>query len=107
MDRHFCPITMSLLVESYEGQNLVFKSPKVGYIYQIAPDQTLISGQGIQDITSVSKYKNTLRSSAFNPVISKQLHPCDNCGRQIMSMQRIGEQKKVVYSCICGNSTSS
>jgi hypothetical protein len=107
MERHFCPITMSLLVESYEGQNLVFKSTKTGNIYNIAPEQTLISGQGIQDITSVSKYKNALKSSAFNPVIARQLYPCTECGRQVTSMQRIGEEKKVIYSCICGNSTSS
>jgi DNA-directed RNA polymerase subunit M/transcription elongation factor TFIIS len=101
---NFCPITYMLLEEITTGNKLQFKSPKIGTIYDASDKDTLLFSEGLTE-QNVRKYKNTLRVSAFNPINPRYLlkDGCTKCKRKIVSFQRLGEEKLVVYVCICGN----
>ena len=103
-----CPISLMLLEEITSGDKLLFKSNKTGTIYEAKPGETMLVNEGISELQSTSKYKNTLRVSAYDSVNPKQriTGGCERCKRKIVSLQRLGEEKRAIYSCLCGNSWS-
>ncbi len=102
---NFCPESLTLLTPLTDGSKLRFKSDKTGAIYEGNDSHTLLAGEGTGDINSTSKYKNTLSTSAYNPINCRERleNGCPKCQRKVLTLQRIGAKKKVVYSCLCGN----
>lgn len=98
----FCKESYTLLQPVTTGE-LKFKSDRTGAEYPAKPEHTLLAAEEIKVVQSVLKYKNTLSVTAFDPTNPRSDIGCDKCGRAIVSFQRLGEEKKVVYVCICGN----
>lgn len=98
---NYCPITYTLL-EELTADTLKFKSIKTGFIYDSKPENTLLASES-NVYNGLNKYKNTMKTAAFDPVNPRVELPegCPSCKRKVVSMQRLGPQKKVVYSCIC------
>jgi len=105
----FCPITYMLLEEITSHEELLFKSNKTGTIYEAKPEHTMLMSEGVTDLHSISKYKNTLKVSAYDSINPRErlADGCDKCIRKIVSLQRLGDDKKVYYSCLCGNTWSA
>lgn len=98
----FCPESMSLLREQSDGNRIVYISEKTGSSYEIDANQTLLFSKESQETLSLSKYRNALNNSAQNPALTKQIKPCPTCKRQITTMNVLGDDKKVFYTCLCG-----
>jgi DNA-directed RNA polymerase subunit M/transcription elongation factor TFIIS len=100
----FCPQSFMLLEEITSQEKLLFKSGKTGTVYEANPEHTLLAREGVSELQSISKFKNTLKVSAYDPINPKERlsNGCEKCGRKIVSLQRLGEDKKVVYTCLCG-----
>lgn len=106
--KDFCPSTLMLLTEITSQQKLTFKADKIGSGYEAEPEDTLLVSVDTGELYSVSKYASTLKVSAYDPVNPRErTSGCDKCGRKILSLQRLGDEKRVVYSCLCGNSFST
>jgi hypothetical protein len=101
----FCPQTGALLEEVTTGEKLQFITPKTGIKHSAGPADTLLLSEEIGEIP-VSRYKNTLTTTAFDPTNSRVRLPngCEKCKRKVVSCQRLGEEKRMFYSCLCGNS---
>lgn len=101
----FCPVTYMLLEEITSEDKLLFKSNKTATIYEAAPEYTMLVSENISELQSISKYKNTLKVSAYDSINPRErlASGCEKCQRKIVSLQRLGAEKKVIYSCICGN----
>src|SRR5271170_3491038 len=100
----FCPVSMMLLDPITSQEKLVFKTNKTGAIYEAKPEYTLLASEGIGELQSISKYKNTLKVSPYDAINSRERIPdgCEKCSRKIVSLQRLGDGKRVVFTCVCG-----
>lgn len=101
---NFCDESYTLLEPITTGNDLKFKSNKTGKTYASKPEDTLLASEDSSNILTVSKYYNTIKVSAYDPVNTKIKleNGCEKCHRQIVTMLRVGVEKKVIYSCICG-----
>jgi DNA-directed RNA polymerase subunit M/transcription elongation factor TFIIS len=99
----YCPTSQSLLEEVTTQDKLYFKSTKTGTVYEAGPENTMLASEETGEIHSVLKFQNALKVTAFDPTNPRMYNPCDKCHRQIVSYQRLGEEKKTVYVCVCGN----
>lgn len=99
--------TQSLLLP-ITAETLQFQSHKTGEVFPANDNDTLLYSEGIKGIDIRSKYKQTLRMTAHEPSNPKIIvdDGCVGCGRTIVSFQRLGENKKVIYVCRCGRSWS-
>jgi DNA-directed RNA polymerase subunit M/transcription elongation factor TFIIS len=104
MASNFCPVSYTLLEEITSGNVLKFKSPKTGTVYEATPENTMLASEEVGEIHSVSKYKNTLKVSAYDPINPRirLADGCENCGRKVVSYQRLGAEKRVFFACLCG-----
>ncbi len=104
MSQDFCSKTSMLLEPITTGEELLFKSPKTGTIYKPQPSRTLMASEESDEVQNVLKYRNTIHTTAFDPTTPKVRIPggCKQCGAKIFSFQRIGNDKQVVYVCVCG-----
>lgn len=102
---NFCPSTYMLLEAITSGDHLEFKANKIGTIYPAGPEHTLLVSEGAEELRSTSKFRNTLKIAAYNPVNPREYIPggCSKCHRTIVSYQRLGEEKRATYSCLCGH----
>lgn len=100
---NFCQTSLSLLEEVTTQDKLLFKSSKTGTVYEATPESTLLASEEIGETQSTSKFQNALRVTAYDPVNPKVRNPCTKCGRQVVSFQRLGEEKRVVHVCLCGH----
>lgn len=100
----FCPDTLMLLEEITNQDKLLFKSNKTGTIYAASDEHTLLVNESTSELQSISKYKQTLMVTAYSPINPKKRIPggCEKCNRKIVSFQRLSEENRVVYVCICG-----
>lgn len=101
--RHYCPISLTLLSEITTGDQLKFKSDKTGTEYDARPEDTMLYSE--ENTEQSAKYKNIKMVAPYDPVNPKIRIPdgCEKCNRKIVGMLRLGEDKKVIYVCICGN----
>ncbi len=99
----FCPTSRSLLDEVTSQDELHFKSNKTGTVYKANPENTMLASEETGEINSVLKFQNALKVTAFDPTNPRMHNPCSACGRQIVSYQRLGDEKRTVYVCVCGN----
>jgi DNA-directed RNA polymerase subunit M/transcription elongation factor TFIIS len=100
----FCPVSFTFLSEVVDQGDLKFKSDRTGNIYDATPINTLVANEETEQI-SASKFRRTLIVTAEDPTNPRQRVPdgCDNCGRKVVSYQRLGSRKIVFYKCLCGN----
>ena len=98
---HYCEVCLGLREEITSGASLQFKCNKCGEIYDAKPEQTLLVSEEIGAADSIQKYKNSIRVTAHDPANPRIEHPC-KCGQKITSYQRLGEKKKLVIVCECG-----
>ena len=100
----FCPITKVLLTPITTGDTLKFKTSKTGTVYEAEAEHTLLAEENFNEVSSISKFSNTLSTSAYVPINPRERleKGCRKCGRKVVSLQRLGDAKNVVYSCICG-----
>ncbi len=94
------------LLEPVTVGDLKFKSTKTGVIFNAEPDDTLLVNESIGEVDILGKYKNTIRSTAYDPInpIAKIPGGCSQCKRLVVRFQRLGVKKEVVYVCLCGHS---
>jgi DNA-directed RNA polymerase subunit M/transcription elongation factor TFIIS len=100
---NYCEVCLGLREEITSGAKLQFKCNKCGEIYDAKPEQTLLVSEEIGAADSISKYKNSIRVTAHDPSNPRMEHPCEKCGSKVTSYQRLGEKKKLVIVCECGN----
>lgn len=98
----YCPKTGSLLTPVTDGSKLRFKSEKIGTMYDATPESTLLLEESAEEVGGIGKFRNTLLVTAYNPTNPRMLAECHNCGRKVVSYQRLGPQKKTVLVCLCG-----
>lgn len=103
----FCPVSRSLLEEVTTQDKLFFKSNKTGAIYEAGPENTMLASEESGEIHSVLKFQSALRVTAYDPTNPRAYNPCTKCKRQIVSYQRLGDEKKTVYVCVCGHRWSA
>lgn len=103
----FCPITLELLTPITSDGTLKFKSEKTGTVYDANDENTLLSSGGTTDSVEL-KYKNVINFAAYDPTNPRVRlsSGCEKCGRKVLTMQRIGIDKKVIYSCYCSHQFS-
>jgi DNA-directed RNA polymerase subunit M/transcription elongation factor TFIIS len=101
----FCETSLSLLEEVTSQDKLYFKSNKTGTVYEGTPESTMLASEEVGEINSVLKFRNALNVTAYDPVNPRVRVTCPNpkCGRKIVSFQRLGDEKRVVFVCLCGH----
>jgi hypothetical protein len=99
---NFDPVSLSLLSEITVGDTLKFKSDKTGEIIKAEPKDTLLVSENLGQVDIYSKFKNTIKVTAFDPTNPRMVSPCPKCKRQVVSYQRLGESKKLIKVCVCG-----
>lgn len=102
MSSKFDPDTQSLLEPVTTGK-LRFRSIKTGAIRDAKPEDTLLVNEGIGEVNILSKYANTINTTAFDPVNPRAVITCSSCKRATVKFQRLGQSKKVIYACVCGH----
>lgn len=102
----FCPDTLMLLSEITSEDKLMFKSDKTGNIYEASDENTMLVSESSSELQSISKFKQTLNVTAYSDINPRIREECQNCKRKIVSFQRLGEENRVVYVCLCGNTWS-
>lgn len=102
MTSRFDPDTQTLLEPVTTGK-LRFRSIKTGAIHEAHPEDTMLASEGIGEVDILSKYNNTINATAFDPANPRALVSCSECKRATVKFQRLGQSKKVIYACVCGN----
>jgi len=100
---NFCPRTLSLLEEVTTSGELKFKSPRIGTVYNSTPEATLLLSADMGQLQSGSRYRNTLKNTAYDSTNPRARVECGKCGRKVVSYQRLGEGKVAHYVCYCGH----
>src|SRR5271168_4347340 len=98
----FDPDTHALLEPVTVG-SLKFRSIRTGATYDAVADDTLLASNSEGQVDLMSKYRNTIRYTAYEPINPRMLEPCPKCKRSVTSFQRLGDNKKVIHSCLCGH----
>lgn len=99
----FCKNDDTLLEETEQNGKLVFKCPKDGQIYEATPEQSRIGTEDYEASESSAKFENVINFAAYDQTIPWVANECPDCSRKLVKMLRLGEKKKVVYVCLCGN----
>lgn len=92
------------LLKPVLGVKLTLKSDKTGIIYKATDEQTLLIKGSTSNIDIKDKYRNTIKSTAYDPINPKIKidNGCSECGRKVVSYQLLGEHRTAVYVCLCG-----
>lgn len=98
----FDPDTQTLL-EPVTSGSLKFRSIRTGATYDATNEDTLLASNSEGQVDLMSKYKNTIRYTAYESINPCMEEPCPKCKRAITRFQRLGENKKVIHSCLCGH----
>jgi hypothetical protein len=70
------------------------------------PDDTLLLEEQFEREQSNLKYNTFIENSAHDPTNMRVVRDCAGCGRGYMTMIRIGEHSKIMYTCLCGRRES-
>jgi len=100
---NFCQKCLGLLEEITSAGKLQFKCNKCGEIYDARDKDTLLHVEEVGSASYTSKFKYSINTTAFDATNPKIKRPCDKCGQQVTTYQRMGEKKKLVVVCDCGN----
>lgn len=66
------------------------------------PSDTLLLEEQFETHKSNLKFDTFIENSAYDDTNKRVLRDCGSCARNYMTLIRIGEQSKVVYTCPCG-----
>lgn len=93
------------LRELTTGTKLKFRNDMTGAEYDADPSNTILASEETGESRDMLKHANSLRHTPYDPVNIAIEIPggCKKCGRRTVRMQQLGEQKKAVYVCLCGN----
>lgn len=105
MSTRFDPDTQTLLEPVTVGK-LKFRSIRTGATYDAKPENTLLASNSEGQVDVMSKYKNTIKFTAYEPINPCINIPCPKCKRSITRFQRLSETKKVIHVCLCGHKWS-
>lgn len=98
------PDSYTLLDVSTSNGVLKFISPTTKAQYPARPEDTLLY-QTVGGADANSRYETALHFTPYTPVNPRIIYRegCAKCHSKLVSFQRIGEQKKVIYVCLCGH----
>jgi DNA-directed RNA polymerase subunit M/transcription elongation factor TFIIS len=99
----FCPNCRNQL-EALIRPSLPFYCRECDKENASTPKDTLVASFSKESYTS--KFSELVRNAAKNPITKKTFKHCDKCGRDIMSLIRVGEDDKTLYRCICESNVS-
>jgi len=102
-DKKFDKYSQTLLTPITKDK-LKFISKSTGVIYNATDEDTLLVSESVSvDISS--KYKNAIRTTAHEPINPYKIldKGCEKCSRKVVKYQRLGDSKKVITVCLCGN----
>jgi len=104
----FCKYTYNILTPITHGQTLLFKSDKSGTVYEALPENTLLASENTSELDSIYKFTNTLSVAAYSSINARErlAEGCPKCKRKVVSFQRLGEEQKVIFVCLCGHNFS-
>jgi len=100
---HFCQKCLGLLEEITSTGKLQFKCNKCGEVYDSTAEATMLASEEVGSASFTSKFKYSIRTTAFDATNPKIKRPCDKCGQQVTTYQRMGDKKKLIVVCECGN----
>lgn len=105
MTQQFDEDGYGILREITNGPVLKFRNEMTGAEYVAEPSNTLLASEETGESRDMLKHANSLRHTPFDCVNIAIEVPggCRECGRRTVRMQQLGEQKKAVYVCLCGN----
>lgn len=103
MNSQFDETTGLLLTPILEANELLLRSP-TGKIISASDEDTLLAKISNENIDPRRKYKNTIMYMAKDPVNPKKIikDGCPECGRKVVSYQRISEEAIIIHGCLCG-----
>jgi len=99
----FCQECLFLLEEITTTGKLSFHCNKCGEKYDAKAEDTILASEDLGAADSTAKFKHSIRTTAYDPTNPHIKYPCDSCGHQVVSYQLLGDQKKIVYVCLCGS----
>lgn len=70
--------------------------------YNATPQDTLMVEEFIKTEAENLKYQVFIENSPYDVTNKKILKQCPKCKIDFMTLIRIGEQEKVMYTCTCG-----
>lgn len=95
---------LGLLRALPSGAQLMFRNDATGATYPALPVNTLLASEETGERRQILKHVNSLKNTSYDAVNIGIEVPggCHECGRTVVRMQQLGEQKKAVYVCLCG-----
>jgi DNA-directed RNA polymerase subunit M/transcription elongation factor TFIIS len=98
------PDSYTLLDVSTTNGTLKFISPTTKAQYPARAEDTLLF-QTVGGANANNRYEIALHYTPYTPVNPRIIiaEGCPNCKSKLVSFQRIGEQKKMIYVCLCGH----
>ncbi len=100
---YFDPNNLTLLEPVQQGDNLVFKSNKTGATHAAKPQNTLLAHGTESEINISEKYKFALKCAPYDSANPIELTSgCPKCKRKLIRFRQLGENKEVIFSCLCG-----
>lgn len=101
----FCTNCRFLLEPNPIGNKLNYKCDKCGELIEANDESTLLMNEDLTASDRVDKYKNTIKTTAYDTISAKKFIPdgCPKCKRTVVSYQLLGENKKMVVVCLCGH----
>lgn len=97
----FCVVCKSKLQRSTATGKIVYTCVCAN-TYNGEPEDTLLLEEQFEREQSNLKYNTFIENSAFDPTNMRVMRDCVQCKRNYMTLIRIGEQSKVLYTCVCG-----
>lgn len=94
-----CEQCRNLLDAVTHGEQLQFKCKPCNKVFPANPEDTLMAS--FTKYMEHDKYSDLIRGSAYDPTNKKINKKCKNCGKDYMSMLRLGEDELVVFVCTC------
>jgi DNA-directed RNA polymerase subunit M/transcription elongation factor TFIIS len=101
----FCPLTGMLLYPHVEGNKLMMQTATAGTKYESLPEHTVLASDNAGDAKALLRHDRSLTYTCYDVAnIGVELkRGCAKCGVRVVKMQQLGEKRRAIYVCICGN----
>ncbi len=99
------PESFTLLDIVTKNGELKFRSPTTGEEFPAQPEDTLLY-HNLNGTGGNAKFETALHFTPYVPINPRVIHKsgCSKCKNKLISFQRIGEARRVIYVCTCGHS---
>lgn len=98
----FCPVCARVMLRDTSGSTVAFKC----LVCQTAVDGTdedaRIGGAVVGQAETAMMYDTVIRVSPFDRVNQQVLRSCEGCGRDYMTLIRVGSAEAIYFTCVCG-----